>query len=106
MVLPPPNPQFGARRIRARAHPIANCAMVCAQFGRHVTALRPGRSLPGSPPPAERLGDIGDADQQHRRDLADPHAAVRSREHPFAQILRVSLAPLVQHDHLRSTGGR
>ena len=80
-----------------------------SQLRRQMPALRQRCGLPGAPPPAQHLRDVGDTDPQQDRDPPDRLALIRRGKHPLAQILRIRFPPLPKHLRplrLVATGGR
>lgn len=65
------------------------CRRALARGGAAVVRADPG--IAGLPPPDQRLVDVGDADLEDHWRLATRHPAFHRRQHPIAQILRVTL---------------
>jgi hypothetical protein len=92
-----PGAQLGQCRIRLRGDLAADRFVQVSELRRHVIALRAGGRLAGFAAPAQRFRYVGDADLQRLGDLSDPISAVRPRQGPIAQVLRISFPPPPQY---------
>src|SRR5580704_16749008 len=96
-----PRPQFLDRRVTPFGNIRADRCVERRQLRHLMTMLLASRRLTRRAAPCQRLRHIGHAYPQQLGYLTNPLAIVRRREHTLAQILRISLAPLVQHARLR-----
>ena len=81
----------------------ADCRIERLQLGRLPALLRTRRPLSRGAPPRQCFRYVGNAHLKLVSNLTNSIPIVRRREHTLTQILRIRLAPPIQHSRLRSS---